>query len=235
MRKTLLLTILTAICSSSLPVFAFEFSFSPEQLLEAFSRLSSLRSSLLPDEIGQYVREITEALSNSLENQDLNLEVVYGEMGFPDLADLETQIQEAYQSSEQEAVADVGSNEATRAVTEQYSNTAFTEEGQEAIQQKQEAVAQGVQTSQAQGDEAQTETVTQNILKKMSMQNTQMALLGGTAATELTELNIKQDLANKNLANISASIDSQNLAQNAQLDAALVSSMSLISQSTLRP
>jgi hypothetical protein len=154
---------------------------------------------------------------------DLGLDKIMSQL--PDLKEIEKEILEAFKDSGDTTGAREATNEAVRAVTVSVGESTLSEEGQQKTAEDIERDNTAATEMDTAGEEAQSETVTQNVLKKMAIQNQKAAVLLNSASASLKGLNVKTDLANRNLTNISEGIDRQNLARETDADAAALSSL----------
>jgi hypothetical protein len=83
------------------------------------------------------------------------------------------------------------------------------------------------------GEAAQEEVVTQNVMKRIAQQNTQMAGILGAMRTDGLKSKQSQDLANLNLTNISRSLDGQNQAKQKEVVGQGFSNLRTASQAKL--
>lgn len=181
---------------------------------------NSLLSSFL-DPLRSRVEQLQSQLMTSLEGQISNISsALFGALGLPDLTSAENAIKNTHSNEGDYVLIDEATNEIVRETTKAKADGTLSEQGQQAVQEKLQAIEQTTQTLEEQAQTAQNETVTQNVLKQIALQNAQQGSLLGTLNSEITDLSVKQDLANRNLTNISQAIDSQNLAQQADLDGA---------------
>lgn len=202
-----------------------------------FSSLISPFMDLLKDKFGEMKNEFSEQMSQWLGGTggQIGLEITMGEMGMPDLDALQKEIEEAFNQTEGNQVqADEASNDAVREITRTKADGTLSSEGQEAVKERLETAQTTAQEIDQQAQDIQSETVTQNVLKKMSLQTAKQAVILGSLNTELTDLSTKQDLANQNLTNISEAVDSQNLADQANMTGAANSLLHLSGMLTLR-
>ncbi len=163
-----------------------------------------------------------------------SISVNLGKGGLPDLKDLIDQVVKLATDNQQYDEADEASHHAVREVTKAKAEGTLSEEGQQAVSDRLEATTANAEATQQLGEDAQTEFVTQNVLKKIARQNTHLATLSGSLNAEVADLSTKQDLANQNLTNISEGIDSQNLSGQAESEGAALSVLHLTSMMGMR-
>jgi len=107
-------------------------------------------------------------------------------------------------------------------------------EGQQHMKQSVEQSAQVVQASNQAGQKAQSLDVTQDVMKQMALQNSQMTNLLGAMYTEELGAKVDRAHANLNLSNISQSLDQQQRARRAQISGEAALIMQIANQSSLR-
>ncbi|WP_013325726.1 hypothetical protein [Gloeothece verrucosa] len=197
--------------------------------LLAFQVRSVIASdNILEDLIGQFIDIKSEwlAVANGFEQRmeawlqsqlNINLdENIIGELGLPDPQDIRNFIEETFSTDggiieQGPLAANNEDREATRALAQE----TLSKEGQQELIDKLNFVEATTQQAISSGQDAQSRTVTQEVLKDMALQNAQIASSLAVLTSQTVDASTKQDMANLNLANISSSIDSQNLRQQA--------------------
>jgi hypothetical protein len=86
----------------------------------------------------------------------------------------------------------------------------LTKEGQENMKAEVEKTQTSIETVSIFSDAAQNDVVTQNVMKRIAQQNTQISGILGEMRSDGLKSKQSQDLANLNLTNISRSLDGQN-------------------------
>lgn len=185
--------------------------------LPSSANYQSLLSSLLGHWQNQ-AQQMQSRLNNLLAVELAGISIDFGDLGLPDISDISQEIEDIYREQGDHVLADEASHEVVREVTEEKAEGTLSQSGQETVQNKLETIDQTVKALENQASQAQSETVTQNVLKQIALQNAQQGLLMGGLQTEITDLSVKQDLANRNLVNISEGVDGQNLRQQAELE-----------------
>ncbi len=104
-------------------------------------------------------------------------------------------------------------NEIDRQITRASADTTLSKQGQQLTKQQVEKTQTSIEQVEASAVAAQDEVVTQNVMKRMAQQNTQIAGILGAMRTDGLKSKQSQDLANLNLTNISRSLDGQNQAR----------------------
>jgi hypothetical protein len=144
-------------------------------------------------------------------------------LGLPDLSNFELDLESIFTQNGEYITLDEAQHTGIRQATRTHAQQTLSGTGQQEVINRQTQIRDGVTALDAQAIAAQGEFVTQNILKRLAIQNAQQGLLLGTVGSEITNLSVKQDLANYNLANISEGIDSQNLARQTDMEGASLS------------
>ncbi|AFZ01600.1 hypothetical protein [Calothrix sp. PCC 6303] len=158
-------------------------------------------------------------LSDSLQG-DLQAAVneSVGALGLPDATEVRGKIEEIVASNNSAINSvDKATNEVDRQITRAYSDSTLSKQGQQITKQQVEKTQTSIEQVENSGEAAQDEVVTQNVMKRMAQQNTQIAGILGAMRTDGLKSKQSQDLANLNLTNISRSLDGQNQAQQKQV------------------
>ncbi|WP_242046408.1 MULTISPECIES: hypothetical protein [Calothrix] len=136
-----------------------------------------------------------------------------GKLGLPSAIEVRDKVEEIA-TNDDNAVNSVDkvTNEIDRQITRADSDTTLSKEGQELTKQQVEKTQTSIEQVQADASAAQDDVVTQNVMKRIAQQNTQIAGILGAMRTDGLKLKQSQDLANLNLTNISRSLDGQNQA-----------------------
>lgn len=161
---------------------------------------------------------ISRKLDNLSESLQGDLQTVISEatgvLGLPDAAEVREEI-EVWAVDNDNAVnsVDRASNEVERQITRADSHTSLSKEGQENMKAQVEKTQASIETVSVFSDAAQNDIVTQNVMKRIAQQNTQITGILGAMRTDGLKSKQSQDLANINLTNISRSLDGQNQAR----------------------
>ena len=160
---------------------------------------------------------ISRKLDNLSESLEGDLQAVVqeaaGVLGLPDAGEVRKEIEEiASDSNNAVNSVDRASNELDRQIT-RASGFTLTKEGQENMKAEVEKTQTSIETVSIFSDAAQNDVVTQNVMKRIAQQNTQIAGILGAMRTSELKSKQSQDLANLNLTNISRSLDGQNQAR----------------------
>ena len=182
------------------------------QFLTVFTNLS--------DSLKTWGSQLTEEAMN----------VTYGSLGLPDLTTFELDLEQIFTNEGKYVTLDEAQHTTVSQTTRAHAAQTLSHSGQQQIQDRQSQSVNSIDSIDSQAIAAQGEFVTQNVLKRLAIQNAQQGLLLGTVGSEITNLSVKQDLANYNLANISEAIGSQNLARQSDWEG---SSLSVLETSTL--
>ncbi|NER51288.1 MAG: hypothetical protein F6J92_32395 [Symploca sp. SIO1A3] len=156
-----------------------------------------------------------DALSETLET-DLQAAVdgAIGELGLPDPEALRTEIEEKLSVSEFPVYSgDLVSNELDRQITRTQASSTLSIEGQQQSKQELQSTQQSVESVQQAATAAQSEVITQNVMKQIAQQNAQQSAILGSLRADSIEAAQRQELTNLNLTNISRAVDGQNQTQ----------------------
>jgi hypothetical protein len=156
-----------------------------------------------------------EVLSESLP-EDLKAAVneSVGALGLPDATETREKVEEIVASANTAVnPVDKATNEIDRQITRADSDRTLSKEGQQITKLQVEKTQSSIEQVENSGEAAQEEVVTQNVMKRIAQQNTQIAGILGAMRSDGLKSKQSQDLANLNLTNISRSLDGQNQAR----------------------
>ncbi|MGD2184386.1 hypothetical protein [Lusitaniella coriacea] len=154
-----------------------------------------------------------EALTESLQaDMRAALESATGALGLPDPLRVRRDIEANQASAEPDSPlyrGDLGANEIDRQVTRAGAASVLSEAGQQVEIARLEQVQKAVEQAQQAGEAAQSEVVTQNVMKRIAQQQVQQAAILGQLQAESLKDAQRQELANLNLTNLSRAADGQ--------------------------
>ncbi len=166
--------------------------------------------------VDKYISSIiSRKLDNLSESLQVDLQAVVeeatGVLGLPDASEVREEVEEIA-SDNDNAVngVDKATNEVDRQITRANSDTSLSKDGQENMKAQVEKTQTSIETVSVFSDAAQNDVVTQNVMKRIAQQNTQITGILGAMRTDGLKSKQSQDLANLNLTNISRSLDGQN-------------------------
>ncbi|AFY54274.1 hypothetical protein Riv7116_1729 [Rivularia sp. PCC 7116] len=195
----------------------------------------------LQEQTGSVNKYISSTISRKLDNLSESLEgdlqaVVQeaaGVLGLPDASKVRQEIEEiASDSNNAVNSVDRASNELDRQIT-RASGFTLTKEGQENMKAEVEKTQTSIETVSIFSDAAQNDVVTQNVMKRIAQQNTQISGILGEMRSDGLKSKQSQDLANLNLTNISRSVDGQNQARQKEVVGQGFSNLRTASQARL--
>lgn len=213
----------TSLLGGPFPTSLLGNSFSTSFLPSSFSPINTLLSQVTGRQtqfmsfFNDFQTSLT-AWGEQLTGQSVS--VTLGPLGLPDLGSFELDLDGTFTNHGEYITLDEAQHTGVRQVTRTHARQTFSRPGQQALLERQTQITDGVTELDNQAIAAQFTYGTQNLLKRMAIQNAQQGMLLGTVGSELTNLSVKQDLANYNLANISEGIDSQNLAKQTDMEGA---------------
>ncbi|MBE9213702.1 hypothetical protein IQ247_13680 [Plectonema cf. radiosum LEGE 06105] len=130
--------------------------------------------------VDKYISSIiSRKLDNLSESLQADLQAVVeeatGVLGLPDASEVREEV-EVRASDSDNAVngVDKATNEVDRQITRADSNTTLSKEGQENMKAQVEKTQTSIETVSAFSDAAQNDVVTQNVMKRIAQQNTQI-------------------------------------------------------------
>ncbi|MEO1433759.1 MAG: hypothetical protein AAFV71_32820 [Cyanobacteria bacterium J06633_8] len=128
---------------------------------------------------------------------------------------------------------DRATNELDRQITRAQTETTLSKEGQKSMEAEVEKTQTSIETVSIFSDAAQNDVVTQNVMKRIAQQNTQISGILGAMRSDGLKSKQSQDLANLNLTNISRSVDGQNQARQKEVVGQGFSNLRTASQARL--
>ena len=174
------------------------------------SQLSSLNK-YITSKVSRQLDNLSASLSGDLKGE-VNKSV--GVLGLPSATEVREKVENIAASSNSAVNnVDQATNEIDRQITRASANTTLSQEGQQLTKQQVEQTQTSIEQVEASAVAAQDDVVTQNVMKRMAQQNTQIAGILGAMRTDGLKSKQSQDLANLNLTNISRSLDGQNQAR----------------------
>ncbi|MEA5599039.1 hypothetical protein [Rivularia sp. UHCC 0363] len=181
---------------------------------------------------------ISRKLDNLAESLQGDLQAVISEatgvLGLPDAIKTRNEVEEiASDSNNAVNSVDKATNEIDRQITRADSNSSLSKEGQENMKAQVEKTQTSIETVSVFSDAAQNDVVTQNVMKRIAQQNTQITGILGAIRTDGLKYKQSQDLANLNLTNISRSVDGQNQARQKEVVGQGFSNLRTASQARL--
>ena len=196
----------------------------------------------LQEQTGSVNKYISSTISQKLDNLSESLEgdlqaVVQeaaGVLGLPDASKVRQEIEEiASDSNNAVNSVDRATNELDRQITRAQTETTLSKEGQKSMEAEVEKTQTSIETVSIFSDAAQNDVVTQNVMKRIAQQNTQISGILGAMRSDGLKSKQSQDLANLNLTNISRSLDGQNQARQKEVVGQGFSNLRTASQARL--
>ncbi|MEL6463036.1 MAG: hypothetical protein AAFY21_17635 [Cyanobacteria bacterium J06641_2] len=189
--------------------------------------------------VNKYISStISRKLDNLSESLEGDLQAVIGEatgiLGLPDAKKVREEI-EVWAADNNNAVnnVDKATNEVERQITRADSDATLSKRGQENMKAEVEKTQTSIETVSIFSDAAQNDVVTQNVMKRIAQQNTQISGILGAMRSDGLKSKQSQDLANLNLTNISRSVDGQNQARQKEVVGQGFSNLRTASQARL--
>ncbi|MEL4895598.1 hypothetical protein [Crocosphaera sp. Alani8] len=207
----------TSLLGESLPISFLPSSFSSTNVLT--NQISGLQSQLTSffNNFGNSLK----IWNPQLQGQAIS--VTLGSLGLPDFNDFEFNLETIFTNNGEYLSIDEAKHTGVRQATRSHAAQTLSSSGQQTVIDRQTQIQEGVREIDNQAIAARYTNNQRNLLKRIAIQNAQQGMLLGTVGSEMTQLNVKQDLANYNLANISEAIDSQNLARQSDMQSASLS------------
>lgn len=217
-----------------LAVFSFAAAFTVMFSLPASARLSFLEQvQQIVTSLQTYINQSTEEFSqqwNEL-NSDIQAAInsTVGDLGIPDPLESGERIREIIEDREVDLVqtsSQTQGRDAQRSWNQSYtyslSQSVLGRQGQRTQAQETEVGNDAVQTSFNLSNESQNDVVTQDILKKMAVQNVQSVIIAKSLQSETQKQTRLMAAAGINLSDISSRLDEQSRREQAQSNSSAV-------------
>lgn len=157
-----------------------------------------------------------------------------GALGLPDSTQVRKKTEEVASNSDNILYGgDRVANEVDRQSARASTSSILSQNGQKQLKEAYERTQSSVQTIGQQAQAAQSEVVTQNVMKQIAQQNAESAKLMGGVQSSLLKSNEQQAQANTQLTNMSRTMDGQTQAANAERVGAGFSNLGVASQASL--
>lgn len=197
------------------------------QIQRYFDRAESYISQALAEKIKPLEEAVNEDFQTAINS-------AIGVLGLPDPITARKGVEETLSDSDVAVnPLDRATNEVDRQITRSTAAATLGTEGQQRTQQEITATKQSVDLVQQQAQQAQEEVVTQNVMKRIAQQNTQISAMLGAMRNDSLQSAQRQELANINLTNISRSLDSQNQAKSSEMVGAGLETLKITSRAKL--
>jgi hypothetical protein len=183
-------------------------------LAEVFDQWQQKFTSLnkyVSDILSRKLSPLAESLGGDLQAA---IDEAMGVLGLPDSTEAREKVEDIAASTNSAVnTVERTTNEVDRQITRADSSATLSKAGQQRTSEQVEKTQTSIEQVYSDADAAQSEVVTQNVMKRIAQQNTQTAAILGAMRTDGLKLQQSQDLANLNLTNISRSLDGQNQAR----------------------
>ncbi|NJO62919.1 MAG: hypothetical protein HC836_33270 [Richelia sp. RM2_1_2] len=211
--------------------YALEISNPLTALVEQWQEQSRFLNKYISSTISRKLDDLSQSLQEDLQAV---ISEATGVLGLPDTTKVRNEIEEIA-ASDDSAVngVDKATNEVDRQITRANSDTSLSKDGQENMKAQVEKTQTSIETVSVFSDAAQNDVVTQNVMKRIAQQNTQITGILGAMRTDGLKSKQSQDLANLNLTNISRSVDGQNQARQKEVVGQGFSNLRTASQARL--
>lgn len=216
-KKRYLLLAPTIVLLGALPSQAFSFG----QLLPFLNQIQNLAN-----EFTSLYENFDDRLENILNEYTGDFEITFGELGLPDIGDLEKELKKELDGLKTIGAPEIVQEE-QRNVVRTKSIAGLSEEGQSQQKGKIDELSSNATTTATKGLTAQARLTTQGVMKDIASQNAEISSSLAVMGTEIMDMSQKQDLANLSLSNISEGVDSQNLLTKQELDGSTKSVLAL--------
>lgn len=200
-------------------------------LLGQIQRYFNQAENYISQALAEKIKPLEEAV-----NEDFKTAInsATGVLGIPDPIATRKSVEETLSDSDVAVnPLERTTNEVDRQITRSTAAATLGTEGQQRTQQEITATKQSVDLVQQQAQQAQEEVVTQNVMKRIAQQNTQISAMLGAMRNESLQSAQRQELANINLTNISRSLDSQNQAKSNEMVGAGLETLKITSRAKL--
>ncbi|MCT7973389.1 hypothetical protein [Laspinema olomoucense] len=213
--------ILAAILVETSPAYALSLPQIPQSLLksplqqivqEFKQRLSSLEF-YVDDILGERLNSLSEQVQTDIFTL---VEDAKGRLGIPDPGEIRLRLEELVANENPTYDVEWAATEVERQLAQAQAAETFSKQGQILQEERLERIQDSVEQTQQLGMEAQQDRATQDVMKRIAAQNTELGALLGSMYADQERIHRSGDLQNLQLSNISRTLDTQNRTQNAQ-------------------
>lgn len=200
-------------------------------LLGQIQRYFNQAENYISQALAEKIKPLEEAVNKDFQTA---INSAIGVLGIPDPIATRKSVEETLSDSDVAVnPLERTTNEVDRQITRSTAAATLGTEGQQRTQQEITATKQSVDLVQQQAQQAQEEVVTQNVMKRIAQQNTQISAMLGAMRNDSLQSAQRQELANINLTNISRSLDSQNQAKSNEMVGAGLETLKITSRAKL--
>lgn len=192
-----------------------------QQLIPLLNQVQDLKN-----EFVSLYENFDERLMAVIEEYTGDIEISLGDLGLPDIGELEKQLEEELEGLGTINAPEVVQEEERNIVRAKSMGT-LSEQGQAQQKQKMDELGSNATTTMTRGLTAQARITTQSVMKDIALQNSEISSSLSLMGSEIMDMSQKQDLTNLSLTNISEGIDSQNLLTKHELDGSTKSILTL--------
>jgi hypothetical protein len=213
--------ILAAILVETSPAYALSLPQIPQSLLksplqqivqEFKQRLSSLEF-YVDDILGERLNSLSEQVQTDIFTL---VEDAKGRLGIPDPGEIRLRLEELVANENPTYDVEWAATEVERQLARAQAAETFSKQGQILQEERLERIQVSVEQTQQLGMEAQQDRATQDVMKRIAAQNTELGALLGSMYADQERIHRSGDLQNLQLSNISRTLDTQNRTQTAQ-------------------
>ncbi|MCT7980411.1 hypothetical protein [Laspinema olomoucense] len=213
--------ILAAILVETSPAYALSLPQIPQSLLksplqqivqEFKQRLSSLEF-YVDDILGERLNSLSEQVQTDIFTL---VEDAKGRLGIPDPGEIRLRLEELVANENPTYDVEWAATEVERQLARAQAAETFSKQGQILQEERLERIQVSVEQTQQLGTEAQQDRATQDVMKRIAAQNTELGALLGSMYADQERIHRSGDLQNLQLSNISRTLDTQNRTQTAQ-------------------
>lgn len=213
--------ILAAILVETSPAYALSLPQIPQSLLksplqqivqEFKQKLSSLEF-YVDDILGERLNSLSEQVQTDIFTL---VEDAKGRLGIPDPGEIRLRLEELVANENPTYDVEWAATEVERQLARAQAAETFSKQGQILQEERLERIQASVEQTQQLGTEAQQDRATQDVMKRIAAQNTELGALLGSMYADQERIHRSGDLQNLQLSNISRTLDTQNRTQTAQ-------------------
>ncbi|MCT7962969.1 hypothetical protein NG791_20050 [Laspinema sp. D1] len=184
-----------------------------QQIVQEFKqRLSSLEF-YVDDILGERLNSLSEQVQTDIFTL---VEDAKGRLGIPDPGEIRLRLEELVANENPTYDVEWAATEVERQLARAQAAETFSKQGQILQEERLERIQDSVEQTQQLGMEAQQDRATQDVMKRIAAQNTELGALLGSMYADQERIHRSGDLQNLQLSNISRTLDTQNRTQNAQ-------------------
>ncbi|MGL5194588.1 MAG: hypothetical protein ACRC8Y_13460 [Chroococcales cyanobacterium] len=184
-----------------------------EQIVREFKQRLSSFQFYVHDILGERLDSLSQQVQTDI---FAVVEDAKGRLGIPDPGEIRLRLEELIANENPTYDVEWAATEVERQLARAQASETFSKQGQILQEERLERIQASVEQTQQLGMEAQQDRATQDVMKRIAAQNTELGALLGSMYADQQRVHRSADLQNLQLSNISRTLDTQTRTQNAQ-------------------